>query len=541
MGQAMDNDPERISGAGWPRTAWLLLLFAGELVTVAVLYQFLARIECQQTGWDESCLQVRGLVARGFAVLATVGLFGWLWPFWMGDFLATARAWRPGRGTVLLHLAGLFLIALPALVTAGGDLSPHFALALPVWGAGALAAALGGLLWLAPARAWRQLLSLRNGAVLAGLVAAAFLPDLAQAARPLWGTTALTRTTFAAVEALLRLTGGEVYADPDLLRIGVNSALGGIVVEIGQPCSGVEGFALVTAFVGAYGYLMRADLRFPRYWLVVLPLGLLASWVLNVVRITALVLIGAHVSPDLAVTGFHSYAGWLLFTLLAIAVIAAVQATPALHLRGAVPSPTMPFRSDPVAAQIVPFIGLMLAGIAAPALLARPDLGHPVMVIALAGVLWVFAPALRRLPWGWDWPSAVLGLAVGIGWIAFADPRSPGPVLDDLDGAAFALWAVLRLAGTVAVVPVIEELFFRGYLLARLDGPGLPRRLLALAISAGAFALLHDRWLAALLAGLVFGVVMLRRGRVTDAVLAHVVANGLVGLVALVQRDWSLI
>lgn len=90
------------------------------------------------------------------------------------------------------------------------------------------------------------------------------------------------------------------------------------------------------------------------------------------------------------------------------------------------------------------------------------------------------------------------------------------------------------------IVPLVEEAFFRGYLLRRLDGPGF-RRLAALLVSSVLFALLHERMLAGLIAGLAFGLLMLHRGRLADAVAGHVVANATIALYALVQGDWSVI
>ena len=94
---------------------------------------------------------------------------------------------------------------------------------------------------------------------------------------------------------------------------------------------------------------------------------------------------------------------------------------------------------------------------------------------------------------------------------------------------------------TAILVPVIEEMFFRGYLLTRLDGPKPWQRALAVGLSSAAFALLHGRWLEAGLAGVVFALVALRRGRFADAIWAHVVANSLVAAIAAARGDWSLI
>ena len=88
------------------------------------------------------------------------------------------------------------------------------------------------------------------------------------------------------------------------------------------------------------------------------------------------------------------------------------------------------------------------------------------------------------------------------------------------------------------LVPLVEEAFFRGYVLARLDGPGW-RRAAAILVSAALFALLHDRWLAAFLSGIVFSLVMLRRGRLGDAVAAHAAANLVLAARAVARGDWA--
>ena len=137
-------------------------------------------------------------------------------------------------------------------------------------------------------------------------------------------------------------------------------------------------------FVLLYGLLFRAELRVWRYWLLVLPVALLTSWGLNVVRLAALVAIGARVSPELAIGGFHSYAGWMFFTLLALGFLAGVRAVPVLHGAGAPPSRrarTMPGAE----ARILPFVAFMLASVLVPAFSPVPDLAYPVKVVAMAG------------------------------------------------------------------------------------------------------------------------------------------------------------
>ena len=105
----------------------------------------------------------------------------------------------------------------------------------------------------------------------------------------------------------------------------------------------------------------------------------------------------------------------------------------------------------------------------------------------------------------------------------------------------FVIWAASRIVGTAVLVPVIEEFFFRGYILRRLDSGSWGMRIVALIVSSTLFAALHDRWLAAGLAGLVFGFLMLRRERVADAVWGHAVCNAVIAAWALRTGEWSVI
>ncbi|WP_299848104.1 CPBP family glutamic-type intramembrane protease, partial [uncultured Paracoccus sp.] len=110
-----------------------------------------------------------------------------------------------------------------------------------------------------------------------------------------------------------------------------------------------------------------------------------------------------------------------------------------------------------------------------------------------------------------------------------------------------ALWFLFRGIGTVLLVPLAEELFFRDYLESRIRGAAadqpapLWRVVLAAAISAGLFAALHDRWIEALIAGLVFSLVARRTGRISDAIAAHAIANLIVFVVAVATRNLAII
>ncbi|MFN3953481.1 MAG: exosortase E/protease, VPEID-CTERM system [Pararhodobacter sp.] len=521
-----------------------------EVLILAITYQFFATLDCHDTGAYESCRYLRSLVARAIAILAVAVVLVWARPGAFARFAAATRDASQQSSAVsqrwaALHLAGLGLLFLPIIVLGGRDMAGYFAEIVLLWLAGGVLAALGMVLVLAPPKAWRQLLGELRWLLPGALAIGYLIPDLAMQVLPLWDVQGLTTLTFVLVHGLLSLFSDNTSADIASYVIGLE----GFYVQIARQCSGVEGVALVFGFTLLYALLFRQSIDPLRFWLVVLPLGIVASWTLNIVRIALLILLGAHVSPQLAVDGFHSYAGWLFFTLLALGLIYGVQATPWLHrdsVAGKAASPLPPLRKDWDAARILPFVAFMLSGVIVAALVPVPELGYPLKVLAMAGALACFWPLYRKLDWRLDPFALGAGVVIGIVWITVqpegsATGREIAEVLGGLSMAWLVAWIAVRMIGTILLVPLVEELFFRGYVLARLDRGGMAWRILALAVSSGLFALLHGRWLMAGLAGVVLGLVMLRRGRVGDAVLCHASANAVIAAVALAKADWGLI
>jgi CAAX prenyl protease-like protein len=60
------------------------------------------------------------------------------------------------------------------------------------------------------------------------------------------------------------------------------------------------------------------------------------------------------------------------------------------------------------------------------------------------------------------------------------------------------------------------------------------------AISSGLFGLLHGRWLAGTLAGLLYALALYRRREFSDAVVAHATTNAMIAAVVLTTGAWSL-
>ncbi|SEO36569.1 hypothetical protein SAMN04490248_104129 [Salinihabitans flavidus] len=506
-----------------------------EIVGIAVAYQFFATVNCSETGAQAGCELLRSLVARSIVSLAALGFYFWARPEAYSRLLHLGRARKPpARWVWGAHLIGVGLILLPLIVGGARNMTGEFYYALIPWLSGLALAGATGVALAAPLGVWRDWLRMERFRPLPILFMAIVIPDVANNLLPLWSWQALTGFTFDAVVAVLFVFASGVYADPGTYIIGTES----FRVHISSQCSGLEGITLVTVFIGFYWFLFRRDLHFIRFWLIMLPLGLLLSWILNVVRIASLVMIGTHISPEIAVKGFHSYAGWLFFTVLAVFLLFVAQVMPWIHRHSSSPSLKIPLREDWFAARIIPFVAFMVVGILTSAISVHPDLAYPLTTVVLLLTLAYFRRQYWHLISGVDPVAIAGGILVGTAWIVFQPPPSAtdaalATTLNGLGATVLTLWIISRLIGTMLLVPVVEELFFRGYLLGRLDTGGRTGQIFAVVASSALFAVLHGRWIEAFVAGVILALIMIRRGRLGDAILAHVVANSLIAVWAL--------
>ncbi len=64
---------------------------------------------------------------------------------------------------------------------------------------------------------------------------------------------------------------------------------------------------------------------------------------------------------------------------------------------------------------------------------------------------------------------------------------------------------------------------------------------LALFASSVAFGVVHGvMWMPAIVAGLAYGLILMRRGRMGEAVVAHATSNALIAAAVLLWKQWQL-
>lgn len=234
------------------------------------------------------------------------------------------------------------------------------------------------------------------------------------------------------------------------------------------------------------------------------------------------------------------------------------------------PVPRTPVRSPALAAHAVPFgawivLMLILDWIGPPAAwkyALRAAAGLALLVWLRP---WRWYPRLQVRNLGW---SLAAGVIVYLVWVLPEVPWGPLPdtvrnlylkfavlpllrVPDAAAGRIYAPeqcgWALttVRLFGSAAIIAVIEEFFWRGFLyrwlLKRdftslaLDDFDLETFLIVICL----FGLEHQRWLAGIAAGLCYGTLLLKTRDIWAACVAHALTNLLLGLTVLATGAYA--
>jgi len=360
--------------------------------------------------------------------------------------------------------------------------------------------------------------------------------------------------TFHLVQLLLKPVLGGLIVNPALLALGTAR----FRVIIAPECSGLEGAGLILAFGIVWLALFRRECRFPQA-LVLIPAGVVVLFALNAVRIAALVLIGDAGARQIALGGFHSQAGWILFNAVAVGFCVTIRHVPWFTARSFSQASHAPASDgsvaidNPTAAYLVPFLAILAAGMIATATSGGFEWLYPLRMLAAAAALWMFRNSYAGLKWDASWFGVAAGGLVFVAWIALdrvggrsSEHGIPAALLAASPWARSA-WMAVRATAAVTTVPVAEELAFRGFLMRRLIAPDFgavsPPRVtwFALVASAVVFGLLHGgQWIAGAIAGVVFGLVWKRRGSIGDAVAAHATANALLAAYVLTYGQWHL-
>ncbi|MGO9229088.1 MAG: CAAX prenyl protease-related protein [Bryobacteraceae bacterium] len=221
--------------------------------------------------------------------------------------------------------------------------------------------------------------------------------------------------------------------------------------------------------------------------------------------------------------------------------------------------PALETRSHATAAYIAPFLVFVALLALERALGINPLLAYPLRLAAVVATLAVFSRPLLRFRFTLPWASVAVGAAVFAIWVApdtlfhyrhhwlldNALPHVPAGALPDGLRHSFGFLAA-RIAGSALVVPVVEELFWRGWLMRwaiERDWQNVPLgtyRAGAFWLVALLFASEHGPyWEVGLAAGAIYNGCLVRTKSLGDCVLAHAATNLALGVYVVAAGQWQ--
>lgn len=354
---------------------------------------------------------------------------------------------------------------------------------------------------------------------------------------------------------ILSLFFSNIYLDVPGKLLGIND----FVVFISAQCSGLEGIIIALSVTSIYLFMLRARLRFPLV-LVLLPIAALLAIGFNMIRIAILISIGAFFSPEVAIGGFHSVAGWftavlvsflIVFVFTSMTVFNNPASSVATDSGSDLNESDAPCDSQLAWAMLVPFVLFLVTTLLSIIFVDDFNYLYPLKIVV----------AILSLAYFWsfyEWQKAkkwiepiFAGLVVAALWVILvpANPEYDLNFIDTIKAMPFWLmvgWCLFRIIGFWFIAPILEEMVFRGYLLARLSQQPLLNinklrfSLVALVISSVLFGIIHNDVIAGTVAGLIFAVIRYRHNSLAEPIIAHISANVFVAVWAGATGQWVL-
>lgn len=183
--------------------------------------------------------------------------------------------------------------------------------------------------------------------------------------------------------------------------------------------------------------------------------------------------------------------------------------------------------------------------------------------------VWKLVPEMR---WNFSWEAVAIGVGICVLWVAidpyytkssqlFTEPNmSPAeaerlakhaiPPWNPFDafGAGSAMgwfFVVVRTLGSTLVVPPLEETFYRSFVYRytiKEDFMSVPLNACKwwpVVLTSCIFAMTHEQWLGAILCGMAYQWLVIRKNRLGDAITAHAITNFLLSIWVVWKGDWK--
>lgn len=363
----------------------------------------------------------------------------------------------------------------------------------------------------------------------------------------------LIKPTVSLAQFFYQFTGSEIHISRYTehgLPVLSDKVFSGV---INPGCAGYEGISFIALFLWIFlPYLKRA---FAAYELcLVIILCMATVFLMNAIRLALLMYVGENFSPRIAEGGFHTNFGVLTLVLISTICMGAAWLKTNLSKtengNNRDHNLNLSKRVGEDTALILPLIILLAASLITGLLNDGFSWLYPVPVTLAALSLILLRGKFSDYTMTSPMISCLAGLVVFVIWLALI-PRNPNYEAIFFDnlysrGSFLAvLWLIFRVLGSSIIVPVAEELAFRGALwdvteeFLNFDISITGKKIIALFATSIAFGFLHDDVVAAIIAGFIYGALRFYDYGKSSPIIAHMVTNSLIALYVIVLGAWT--
>ncbi len=138
----------------------------------------------------------------------------------------------------------------------------------------------------------------------------------------------------------------------------------------------------------------------------------------------------------------------------------------------------------------------------------------------------------------------VLWVRMGFSWAMQGEAGEGYNPFQSGGGRLAMVYAGMRLIGASIIVPVMEELFWRSFIIRYIISPDFLKVQLgkftwiSFLITVALFGVEHNLWLAGMMAGTAYNLLLYKTKRLWPCIVAHGVTNLLLGIHVLTTGEW---
>jgi CAAX prenyl protease-like protein len=200
---------------------------------------------------------------------------------------------------------------------------------------------------------------------------------------------------------------------------------------------------------------------------------------------------------------------------------------------------------------VAPFVMFMALTLMQPSNSGFIVWAYPLKTLLVGSALLFVMPSLPPLTVGYTGLAFLVGLVVVVPWVLLegtypylGTPQAFDPFAHVMAPWVYG-WIAVRIIGASVVVPVMEEFFWRGFLLRWIINADFRKVAIgtfswpSFLLTTVLFASEHNRWLVGLIAGVAYNVLIYRTRSLYACIIAHGVTNLALGIYVLTSGEWS--